>query len=270
MTKILLVGTGSMGTALLKGWMQSEKEYDVHLLSPHAFDKSKELEIDQDHLHQSPDDVKNLHPDFAVFALKPQILLDIIPQFEGILTPKTTCISIAAGTPLLSLVHKLNSSPWVRVMPNISSTVGYGVSALYSDHDIPKNDKNTIEELFACVGKAFWVETEDTIDKITAISGSGPAYFFQCIEYLAMAAIDLGFSADEAEELAKDTFLGAAALLHEEGTPESLTQRVTSPGGTTEAALNIFNSAGLSDTFKEAVNAAYRRAKEISKKNSPY
>ena len=260
-----------MGRALAEGWIQkgSSKNYDVYLIDPHVHSTTTDSSVPQDRLFTSPDSLPDVVPDKIVFAFKPQIIKDIVPLYDRFQNANCPFISIAAGTTLDTLKSATkaplpSSSPWVRVMPNLAATVGYGVAGLFTDAALNPEQKESIRILFSRVGKAFWVDSEDMIDRVTAISGSGPAYFFRFVESLSKAALNLGFTQDQADLMAQETFLGSAALLKQGETASTWRQRVTSPGGTTAAALDSFEQEGLDDLVRNATQAAYNRARELA------
>lgn len=267
MKKILFIGSGSMGQSLIKGMLVGHysKEWEIHVISPHVLDKKDSLGLPSVSLHASSDELIDLNPDVVVFAVKPQILPSLLPFYSKILQDKTICLSIAAGVSLSTLRKGLPQARWVRAMPNLGATVGRGVTGLFTDETLDRRTVDEVEGIFKGVGWAFWTVSEDAIDGVTAISGSGPAYFFRAVEALEKAALDLGFSPDEARQLSQETFLGAAALLSTGASAESWRKKVTSPGGTTQAALEVLGGeGGIDDLFKRTVSAAYQRAKELS------
>lgn len=270
MLKIFLVGAGAMGSALAKGWKQGHYRdiYDVYIIDPQS-DSSK------DHNTFSfPDEIPHIEPDIVIFALKPHIIQAVIPQYDRFQNPMTPFISIAAGTSLEALKNAStialpSPSPWIRVMPNMGATVGFSITGLYTDASLTVDQMDQICDLFLSVGKAFWVESEDMIDRVTAISGSGPGYFFRFVESLTQSAVNMGFTREQAELMAQETLFGAAALLQQGETAEIWRQRVTSLGGTTAAALETFDRNNLDDIVKNATQAAYDRARELSSCSSP-
>ena len=270
MLSIFLVGAGAMGRALAGGWKNKENraDYDVYLIDPHIHSALDNSTFPPDRLFTSPEELPNITPDIVVFSVKPQSIKSVIPLYNQFQNSRCSFISIAAGTSLDTLKGASNSplqspSPWVRVMPNLSATVGCGVTGLFTDAPLSPNEKEMIRELFLRVGEAFWVNSEDIIDRVTAISGSGPAYFFRFVESLTKAALDLGFTQDQAELMARETFLGAAALLKQGETASTWRQRVTSPDGTTAAAMDAFERGNVDVLVKHATQAAYDRAKEL-------
>jgi pyrroline-5-carboxylate reductase len=203
----------------------------------------------------------------CVIALKPQILRTEAARLKPVAARGTTMVSIAAGTSIASLTKALGRGAKVlRAMPNTPGAIGQGISAIYAPKNISSSEKKLAEQLLAPLGETIWVGSEKLIDVTTAVSGSGPAYVFLMVEALADAAETEGMPRAEAEKLARATIMGAGALLHSDKRPPSELRRdVTSPGGTTEAALKVLMKPnGLSRLMAKAVAAANKRAGELA------
>ncbi|AIK95757.1 pyrroline-5-carboxylate reductase [Candidatus Odyssella acanthamoebae] len=254
--KVLLVGYGRMGSALATGWSKGDR-IDVTVVSPHCPTLSNFFTD----VRLIPD---TYQPDVIVFAVKPQLLLDVAPHYAKFITEQTVVVSVAAGFSLGKL-SQLIGGCLVRAMPNLPIIIGQGVIGLYAD-EISDQQHESVETLFKEVGTIIWVGSEQLINAITAISGSGPAYFYYFTECLARAGEHLGLSSDVALALAQQTFVGAASLVNEnrDETVNGLRQQVTSPKGTTAAALVAFDQENLSDCVVTAVQAAFKRAQELS------
>ncbi len=208
--------------------------------------------------------------DVVVLAVKPQVMRVALESTKGVaLRPGAFIVSVAAGLP----IHRLQSwlgerHPVVRVMPNTPALVGAGISGLFASEQASTEQKQAAESIMRAVGSVIWVENEALIDAVTAVSGSGPAYFFYFIEALERAALENGLSAEHARLLSTETAFGAAKLaLESEANAATLRQRVTSPGGTTEAALKVFEKHSVSDSIARAVQAAADRARDLAKLN---
>jgi pyrroline-5-carboxylate reductase len=258
---ILLIGAGRMGTALLRGW--AKKNLSVVAVEPHP-----------------PADLKKLKGIFVVrsleqakgrfracvIALKPQVLRSEAASLKPIAESGALMVSIAAGT-----TTKLMKKAWgqkariVRAMPNTPGAIGHGISALYAGPNAGAKDKALAESLLAALGETAWVKSESMIDAVTAVSGSGPAYVFLMVEALAAAAETQGLPPDIAMKLARETVSGAGALLESDPTPAAeLRRHVTSPHGTTEAALKVLMAKkGLIELMARAVSAARKRSEEL-------
>ena len=205
--------------------------------------------------------------DLIVLAVKPQIVNTVLAQLSQTLQGTQIIISIAAGITISSIRQQLNNAPnaIVRVMPNTPALIGQGISALASDSPLDGTTKTAVQEIFNSCGKTVWVGGEDTMDTITAVSGSGPAYFFLMIENLINTGVRLGLAPEIARELVVQTAKGAAEMVEfSDVGPDVLRQRVTSPGGTTEAALGVFNDGDFADLVDRALVAARDRAGELS------
>ncbi len=203
----------------------------------------------------------------CVVALKPQILRTEAARLRSIAACGTPMISIAAGTSIATLKKAWGTKAKIlRAMPNTPGAIGWGISAIYAPPNVTASDRNIAEQLLAPLGETIWVNHEKLIDVTTAVSGSGPAYVFLMVEALADAAEAEGMPRAEAEKLARATIMGAGALLAADRRPPSELRRdVTSPGGTTEAALKILmKSNGLNRLMARAVAAANKRAGELA------
>jgi len=205
--------------------------------------------------------------DLIVLAVKPQIVNTVLAQLSQTLQETQIIISIAAGITISSIRQQLNNAPnpIVRVMPNTPALIGQGISALASDSPLDGTTKTAVQEIFNSCGKTVWIGGENTMDTITAVSGSGPAYFFLMIENLINTGVRLGLAPEVARKLVVQTAKGAAEMVEfSDVGPDVLRQRVTSPGGTTEAALGVFNDGDFADLVDRALVAARDRAGELS------
>ena len=203
-----------------------------------------------------------------VLAVKPQILQEVVVPLGRLVTEQQPLlVSVAAGVTAPSIKRWAGGRPaLVRVMPNTPALVGAGISTLYSNENVDEHQHKLAETIMSAVGKTVWVEDESLMDIVTAVSGSGPAYFFYVMQAINDAAINNGLDAETARLLTLETALGAARLALESAEdPGTLQKRVTSPGGTTEAAINVLDSSGVSDTFQNAVSAARARGSELAK-----
>ena len=205
--------------------------------------------------------------DVVVLSVKPQNMGEVLEGIKGSVKSDCLVISIAAGVTTSRIAGVLGDVEIVRVMPNTPALVGEGASALFSANAGEESMEMAVK-LFSAVGKAVIVESEDLIDAVTALSGSGPAYFFLLMEEMINAGEGLGLSADVAKELVLQTAKGSAILAEraDEGgeTPGVLRKKVTSPGGTTEAALKVFGEGNFSEMVTKALVAANNRSKELS------
>lgn len=270
--QILLVGCGKMGGALLEGWAgQQSLRYDIHVLEPAerlpSLSTGHQTKITH---HQRLEDIPaEVAPDIILFAVKPQTLGDIVaPCFQEFgLDP--LYISIAAGR-TMAWYHKMmdTNARIIRAMPNTPALVGRGVTVMVAGNVVSDTDRALAQALMEACGLALWLEEESSMDAVTAISGSGPAYVYNFIEHLETAGKNIGLPDNLAAALARETVIGAAALLaHETGTsPAELRKAVTSPGGTTAAALEILTeNKAFERLIGRAAEAAFKRSQELAK-----
>jgi len=205
--------------------------------------------------------------DVIVLAVKPQILKDICLQIAPIIRQrKLLVVSIAAGISQTSLAKWLGGDvAIVRCMPNTPALVRTGATALHANANVNDEQKDLSENILRAVGLALWVGNEDQLDAVTAVSGSGPAYYFLLMEAMEKAALELGLDEASARLLIQQTALGAAKIaLESSESPATLRLRVTSPGGTTEKAIDSFQQSGFSDIVGQALHAARNRSIEMS------
>lgn len=203
----------------------------------------------------------------VIFAVKPQIIASVAPAYAQI-ARNALMISVAAGTSIESLNEWLvTPRALVRAMPNLPASIGMGITAAYASPSTPDKDRQLAARLLSAIGEFVWVDREDMLDAVTAVSGSGPAYVFLLAEALAAAGERVGLPREVARILARKTIEGAGALLADiEMSPAELRKSVTSPGGTTEAALKVLMSdAQFENLIAEAVQAATARAAQLSK-----
>jgi pyrroline-5-carboxylate reductase len=203
--------------------------------------------------------------DLIVLAVKPQIMKAVCLDLAPHLAPNQVIISIAAGISCASLESWLGQRPVVRCMPNTPALLRQGVSGLFANPRVSAEQKAQAEQVLSAVGLALWLDNEAQIDAVTAVSGSGPAYFFLLIEAMTTAGEQLGLPRETAARLSIQTALGAARMASESDVEASeLRRRVTSPNGTTEAAINTFQAGGFEALVQQALNAAANRSAELA------
>jgi len=204
--------------------------------------------------------------DVVVLSVKPQNMKDVLDEIKDAVKKDTLIISIAAGVTTAKIAGVLGDVSIIRVMPNTPALIGQGASALYSGN-ASKEGLGLAQKIFSAVGKAVVVESEELIDAVTAVSGSGPAYFFLMMEEMIKAGEKLGLPSDTAKELVLQTAKGAALLAQQADTngetPAELRKKVTSPGGTTEAAIKVFAERQFGELVTDALTAAFNRSKEL-------
>lgn len=261
--RIILIGAGRMGGALLKGWI-ARGIGPVEIVEPHPSPAlSKLVKAEGLVLHEG---LARAPARACVVALKPQLLKSEAGKLRGIAEAGALMVSIAAGTSLKTMTKAWGRKAHiVRAMPNTPGAIGRGISALYASPQATPADRKLAESLLAALGEIVWVAREALIDAVTAVSGSGPAYVFHLVEALAEAGRAEGLPQEIAEKLARATVVGAGALLDTDPRPAAELRRdVTSPGGTTEAALEVLMAEdGLKRLMARAVAAANRRAREL-------
>ena len=256
MTKILLVGLGKMGGALLTGWSKNST-YIISTLDPHNIDAD----------YKSATDIKSQF-DVIILAVKPQMMRDVATSLKHLVMPQTLILSIAAGKTIAFYESLFGSTqPIIRTMPNTPALIGKGMSVLCGNLSVTKTQKQLAFDLLSAVGHTEWVEDENLMDAVTAVSGSGPAYIFYMIEAMTTSGITAGLPTSLAEKLARQTVIGSAALADSDknSSASTLRENVTSKGGTTEAALKILMADdGLKNLMTRAILTAQKRGKELA------
>ena len=266
---ILLVGCGKMGGALLARWIARDLAVaDVAVVEP---GEAAAAAARSAHGVTVVSEIGALAADFAprvvVLAVKPQVMDVVIPPYRRFAGPGTVFLSIAAGKTIGYLARQLGEpAAIVRAMPNTPAAVGRGISVLCANAEASAAQTEDCRALLAAVGEAVVVDDESLLDAVTAVSGSGPAYVFLLIECLAEAGAEAGLPQALAARLARATVIGAGALAEQSPEPAgTLRRNVTSPGGTTEAALEVLMAAnGLEPLLTRAVAAATRRSRELA------
>jgi pyrroline-5-carboxylate reductase len=262
---LTLVGAGKMGGAMLEGWLRiGMKGAGITLIDPHISEPMLTLAGEQG---MAVNPAAAVPAEVVVLATKPQMLDTAAPSVQALIGPKTLLISILAGKTLGDLSARLpNAGAIVRAMPNLPASVQRGVTAAAAGKGVSSAQRQLADALLAGVGKVEWLEDEGLIDAVTAVSGSGPAYVFHLVECLAAAGTAAGLPAELAERLARATIEGAGEMLFRSDlAPAVLRQNVTSPGGTTAAALEVLMAEnGMAPLMRRAVAAAKRRAEELS------
>jgi pyrroline-5-carboxylate reductase len=264
--RIAFLGGGNMASALIGGLVAQgtdARSIAVVEVSPAARERlGARYPV---HVATAPDAAVQ-RADVLVLAVKPQNMRSALASISGVLHGKLI-VSIAAGITLDALSRWLGGhSRLVRCMPNTPALVGAGITALFAPPEVDGADRQKAESIMRAVGEVVWVPEERLLDPVTAVSGSGPAYVFWFIEQLAAAAEKLGLSKETSMKLALHTVLGAAKLAaSSEESPATLRKNVTSPGGTTEAALRVFDEEKLAERFRRALEAASRRGAELGR-----
>ncbi len=262
-----VVGAGNMAEAILRGAIESGfiGEHEVVAYDP-VPKRQQVLSMELGVLCAADNTIPGACPRILL-AVKPQVMSDALDQIAPAVGADTTVISIAAGITTKFMDQRLGGKGRiVRVMPNTPMFVGAGVSAVAAGPRATAQDIQWAQNLLAASGKAVVVEKEEMLNAVTAVSGSGPAYFFYLIEAMTAAGVSEGLDPDVAELLSVETCIGAGQLLrHTERRPADLRRQVTTPGGTTEAAFHTLEAAGVKLAMTEAVQAAAIRCRELGK-----
>jgi len=268
MKTVLLIGCGNMGHAMLKGWMAGDDAPQVHVVEPFAEFRDRAAALGARPVEAIADLPADLKPDLVVLAVKPQMIAPVLADCGSLAAHGATFVSIAAGVPIARMTGALPAgAPVIRCMPNTPAAIGEGMMVLTAGPGVAPEARAFTETLFATSGAVAWIEDEALMDAVTAISGSGPAYVFLFVEVLTAAGIELGLPAETAALLARQTVLGAGRLAAgSETPPDVLRQQVTSPGGTTAAALSVLMAEpGLAELVAKATRAARDRGIELGK-----
>lgn len=269
MSNICFIGGGNMATSLIGGLIAKGHPADsIYVSDPN---ESQRSQLEQQFSINTCSNCKSAmeHSDIVVLAVKPQIMKTVAQDVKAALTDisiKPLFVSIAAGINLSSLQTWLGEDQAiVRCMPNTPSLIQLGASGLFANEQTSIVQRNLAETVLKAAGIVQWVQSEEEIDAVTAVSGSGPAYYFLLMEAMIDAGVELGLSRETASELTIQTAIGAAHMAKESDIDVAeLRKRVTSPGGTTEQAINTFEGANLRDIVKSALNAAHSRSGELA------
>ena len=260
---LVLLGCGKMGSAMLAGWLaQGVPASSVWVLDPYPSEWLKETGV---HINEGTP----VYPAIVLIAVKPQMMGDALPTMVALGNSETLFLSVAAGTPISMFEDVLGAqSPIIRAMPNTPSAIGRGITAIVGNAHATVDDMDMADGLLRAVGQVVRLTDEGQMDAVTAVSGSGPAYVFHLVETLAAAGEAEGLPAELALDLAKATVGGAGQLA--EDAPEDPTQlriNVTSPNGTTQAALDVLMNEidGFPVLLRRAVKAAADRSRELGK-----
>lgn len=264
------IGAGNMGSSLIGGLLQHGHAADAIWAADPSEDKlidiKKKFGI---HISTNNNEVAD-YADVLIFAIKPQAFADVATAIAPALaTRKPLVISIAAGTSEASIQQWLGGNmAIVRTMPNTPALIRCGATALYANKFVSSEQHKQADDILRAVGVTVWVKDENLLDTVTALSGSGPAYYFMIMEAMQTAAEELGLDSKTAGILAKQTALGAARMAIESGASlEELRVKVTSPGGTTERGLSVLEKRNIKEICKETLVAAKLRSEELAKES---
>ena len=267
MTNIVFIGGGNMATSIIGGILREETiNPDLIRVSDPNAERLEELQQKFKISTYINNAEAITNASVVILAVKPQVMKEVVEPLKAALTEtQPLIISIAAGINLESLMSWTGCKAIVRCMPNTPALVGVGASGLFASSAVTIEQQNLADQLIAATGLTLWVANEQEIDAVIAVSGSGPAYYFLMMEAMIDAGKALGLSEESATRLTLQTAMGAGKMAVESShSPSKLRQNVTSPGGTTEKALEIFEASHFRDTVKAAMNAATKRAAELS------
>ena len=261
---VLLIGAGKMGMAMAAGWVRAGLPgASLTLVDPQPH--GSVADFARQHGATLRTDLPSETPRVVVLAVKPQMMGSVLGMIKPLVGPETLAISIAAGISAGGIARALGTDRVVRTMPNTPAQIGKGISGAFAGEAVTDADRALTENLLAAAGAVVWVGDEALIDAVTAVSGSGPAYVFHLVEAMAAAGEAQGLATEQAMALARQTVIGAAALMEADASPAAqLRQNVTSPNGTTQAALDVLMASdGLGALMDRAITAARRRSEEL-------
>jgi pyrroline-5-carboxylate reductase len=263
---VVLVGAGNMGGALMRGWLSAGMApADIVVLDPSPAAVISEL-AEQHSIRCETAPPADLTAGVLFLALKPQVMDTVLPGLKSLVGTETVAVSVAAGKTLASLENSLGPVAAVRAMPNTPAMVGRGITGAFASGAVSDRQRALVNVLLAVSGPVEWLNAESDMDAVTAVSGSGPAYAFYLTECLAEAGRKAGLAPDLAMRLARATVSGAGELMHQSTDDASTLRRnVTSPNGTTAAALAVLMAEdGLQPLMDATVAAAKKRAEELA------
>ncbi|MHA3068578.1 pyrroline-5-carboxylate reductase [Acinetobacter sp. ANC 3789] len=264
---ISFIGGGNMAQALIGGLIsRGLPENQIQVADPV---EQIRLILQEKNIAVFSDNAKAIeNADVVVLAVKPQVLADVLKPLHGLFEGKLI-ISIVAGVTIEIIAALTGTQRIVRVMPNTPALVQTGAHGMYADASVSQEDRNLTGKILAATGLGLWVNTEAQIDAVTAVSGSGPAYFFYLMESMIRAGKNMGLDEKVAAALTLQTALGAAQMaISSDKTPAELRKNVTSPNGTTQAALEVFDRAQVSQSIQTALAAAQKRSQELAQELS--
>jgi len=264
--RLVIIGGGNMGGAILLSLLKSTSvsSKDILLIESDVEKLQKIGDATGCNIQTEIDETVRSY-EIVMLAVKPQSATAVMGLLAQWLMPKHVVVSVMAGISLDTMRGVLGKSRLVRVMPNIPTLIGEGMSVFFASERVGSEGRELVKDIFNSCGSCLEVKNEDAIDAATAVSGSGPGYLFYFAEQMLLSANALGFNEVEAHSLVQQTLRGATLLWESQQVPpETLRQQVSSPGGTTLAALNHFQLKNVGKSIQEGMREAYRRAKELS------
>ena len=267
MSSIAFIGGGNMASCIIGGMVANNFDPGQIVVGTPSQSTRDRLSATTGATTTADNQAAAVQADILVLAVKPKMMRQVVEDLAPALSHRPIVISVAAGIPVAALQQWLGADmPVIRAMPNTPSMVQSGATGLFTQSALTSEQRSLVDKIFQAIGYRCWVDREDLIDAVIAVSGSGPAYFFLVLECMQKIAQELGLSEQTAQGLSLHTALGASRMAMESGfSAAELRDQVTSPGGTTQAAINSFQQHGLEDIFRTAMTSAVARAQEMSK-----
>ncbi|PID37815.1 MAG: pyrroline-5-carboxylate reductase [Pseudomonadales bacterium] len=263
--KIGFIGGGNMATAIINGLIAGGV-IPSNIMVSDPNDASRDF-FNQQGMRTTTDSAELI--DFAeviVLAIKPQLFASVLPEFAGLFKEGKLVVSIAAGITVATIEELIQYDNIVRCMPNTPALIQQGATGLFASDKVKQNDRITAERILSATGLVIWVDVEDKLHAVTAVSGSAPAYFFYVMESMIEAGIELGLTQEQATQLTLQTAFGASKMaIESDDTPTELRQKVTSPNGTTHAAIESMKANGLAKIISEGMQACVLRSEEMAR-----
>ncbi|CAN5168681.1 pyrroline-5-carboxylate reductase [soil metagenome] len=271
-TKLAFIGCGVMAESIIAGLLRMELVAPAQIVGSHPR-RERRAELEKKYKIQTfehnADAVKSVRDveSIVVFCVKPQRIKGVLAELKNVILPEQLIISIIAGATIELISETLDNQLVVRAMPNTPSQIGQGMTAWTCTDEVDENHQAQVKEMLTALGKEIFVETENMIDMATSLSATGPTYIFTFMEAMTDAGVHLGFSRHVSQELVQQTILGSVLFAIESGKhPAELRNMVTSPGGTSAAAIYQMEKGSLRTVLSKAIYAAYQRAVELGKK----
>jgi pyrroline-5-carboxylate reductase len=264
--KILIIGGGNMGLTFARSFLATHIVIAENMfILEKSIEKAEELKKQQvGSIFGEPGNYIS-EADLIILAVKPQDIKDLFAKIAPYVDPQQVVLSIMAGVTMQTISTYLGTKKIVRAMPNLPAQIGVGMTVYTSADDVTRVELVTVQNILNATGKAIYVEDESMIDAATAVSGSGPAYIFYYMQHLIQSAVNLGFSQSQAEMMAYETFRGAVELYNKfDFSCQEWINKVSSKGGTTEAAIKTMDEQSSGLAFEHGVMAAFKRARELS------
>lgn len=265
---IVLLGAGNMGGAVLRGWLDNDLKVAPFYIADPGLSADMIKLLDERGVSHGPSVPADEKASVLVLAIKPQMMDKVLPSVLPCVDENTLIVSIAAGTTISVIKSHVAQGLVIRAMPNTPAMIGRGITGIMAEDGLSDEGRELITQLLSVCGPVEWFEDESTIDAVTAVSGSGPAYVFLLAEVMAQAGIKAGLEPELAMRLARETVSGAGELMRRSDNDAStLRKNVTSPGGTTAAALAVLMAEddGMQQIFDRAILAAKTRSEELAK-----